>query len=370
MRVLVLSHSAVVETYRDKFRWLARLGAEVHLVLPAGWPEGGRWQSAPAPGREAGVTVHVLPVIFPGHVGGFALRGFARLAARIAPDLVHAEEEPYAIAAWQAWRAARRCGAPFVFFTWENLLRRYKPPLYWIDRAVLAGAAGAIAGNQEAEQVLRARGWRGPCRVVPQYGVDPEVFRPDPVTTHVPGGSLRIAYFGRLCEEKGLFTLLDAVRRLEIPFHLTLTGYGKLLPALRSKAQALGLTDAVEFRTSVPNAEMPAALRAADVLVLPSRTRPDWKEQFGRVLVEAMACGVPVIGSGSGEIPNVLADAGLVFPEDDAGALARHLTALHRDPALAADLSRRGRERVLAHYTTERIARQVLEVYRDLRAAS
>jgi glycosyltransferase involved in cell wall biosynthesis len=103
-------------------------------------------------------------------------------------------------------------------------------------------------------------------------------------------------------------------------------------------------------------------------LVLPSRTRPNWVEQFGRVLIEAMASGVPVVGSDSGEIPNVIGDAGLVFPEGDIGRLRAHLQSLIDDPGLWAALARRGRERVQARYTQARIAAETVQVYREVLA--
>ena len=112
--------------------------------------------------------------------------------------------------------------------------------------------------------------------------------------------------------------------------------------------------------------EVPSYLNGLDALVLPSRTTPSWKEQFGRILIEAMACEVPVIGSSSGEIPNVIGDAGLVFPEDDVAALRAHLIRLMADPALADDLGRRGRARVLAHYTHAQVATATYDVYQQL----
>jgi glycosyltransferase involved in cell wall biosynthesis len=99
-------------------------------------------------------------------------------------------------------------------------------------------------------------------------------------------------------------------------------------------------------------------------LVLPSRSRPNWKEQFGRVLIEAMSCAVPVIGSTSGELPNVIGAAGLTFPEEDVTALAAHLHGLWQDPARRAELGALGRERVLAHYTQRKIAQQTVDVWR------
>ena len=103
-----------------------------------------------------------------------------------------------------------------------------------------------------------------------------------------------------------------------------------------------------------------------DAMALPSLTRKNWKEQFGRVLIEAMACEMPVIGSDSGEIPNVIGDAGLVTPEGDAQALAAALARLGADPALRADLARRGRQRVLDRFTQEQVARRTAALYQEV----
>jgi glycosyltransferase involved in cell wall biosynthesis len=95
------------------------------------------------------------------------------------------------------------------------------------------------------------------------------------------------------------------------------------------------------------------------VLVLPSLTTPTWKEQFGHVLVEAMACGVPVIGSDSGAIPEVIGDAGLIVPEGNVDALADAIQSLISAPALRVDLAARGRSRVQAEYTNDSVARRL-----------
>jgi glycosyltransferase involved in cell wall biosynthesis len=131
-------------------------------------------------------------------------------------------------------------------------------------------------------------------------------------------------------------------------------------------ARELGIADRVSFDPLIPSMRVPAYYSQLDALVLPSRTRPNWKEQFGRVLVEAMACGVPVVGSTCGEIPNVIGDAGLIFPEEDVNALRAALVRLMHDDSLRAGLAERGRERVLTSYTQAQVAHATWEVYRDL----
>jgi glycosyltransferase involved in cell wall biosynthesis len=132
-------------------------------------------------------------------------------------------------------------------------------------------------------------------------------------------------------------------------------------------AQLATLPDVIAY-PAVPHAEVPAYLAAMNVLVLSSRTTPKWKEQFGHVLIEAMASGVPVIGSDSGAIPEVIAYAGLIFPEGDVAALREAIIRLRDDATLRAELGARGRARVLAHYTHARIAEQTAAIYREMLA--
>jgi glycosyltransferase involved in cell wall biosynthesis len=289
-----------------------------------------------------------------------------RLLREIRPDLVHIDEEPYNLATAHGTWAAGRVGARSLLFTWQNLLRRYPPPFRWFERSVFAHSAFGIAGSREALDVLRAKGYCGPGAVIPQFGIDPDMFSPDGAETEGPPV---IGLVSRLVEEKGVMVLLAALAGLPGEWRLHVIGSGPLEAEARRRAEQLGLDGRITWERGVASTRVPDRLRSFTVLVQPSLTRRHWKEQFGRALAEAMACGVPVIGSDSAEIPNVIGDAGLVVPEGDPVALRTAIARVVADPELRHALADKGRTRALERYTHARIAEQTVDVYRSALAA-
>jgi glycosyltransferase involved in cell wall biosynthesis len=278
------------------------------------------------------------------------------------PDIAHIDEEPYNLATWLAFRAARSADARPLFFTWQNLARSYPPPFRWFERAVMANARWALAGNAAAAAVIGAKGYRGPTTVVPQFGVDENLYRP---AVERAAGRFVVGYAGRLDPEKGVDTLLEACAPLP-EVEVRIAGAGPERAGLLALAERLGMAARTHFLGSLDTPAMLAFYQGLNALVLPSRSRPNWVEQFGRVLIEAMACGVPVIGSRSGEIPNVIGDAGALFPEGDISALSDALRVLMASPDAARAIGLRGRERAVAHFSMRRIALETLQVYREM----
>lgn len=362
MRVFMISKACVTGMYQRKLEEIARLGVTLTVAVPPIWRDE-RGELPLERTYTAGYELRVTPIALNGR---YHLHWYPRLQSLLAdvrPDVVHVDEEPYNLAAYQALRLARRYGAKTLFFTWQNLYRRYPPPFGWLEQYAYRRASCAIAGNQDAARVLRAKGYRGPVRVIPQFGVDASLYA---TTERVPGQPFTIGYVGRLVPEKGIEDLIRAASKLVGNWRVRVLGSGPDRGRLDALARSLGAGERVHFDGSLPSGDVPAYLGQLHALVLPSRTCPNWKEQFGRVLIEAMASSVPVVGSDSGEIPNVIADAGLVFPEGDVEALAGHLESLMAQPALWAELARRGRERVLAHFTQAQVAAQTVAVYREM----
>jgi glycosyltransferase involved in cell wall biosynthesis len=374
MRVLMVSKACVVGAYQKKLEELARLpDIALTVVVPPYWRDE---QGVVNLERQhtQGYDLIAESMAFNGNYHLHFYPGLGKRLKQVRPDLVHIDEEPYNLATAHALWLSRRAGARSLFFSWQNILRRYPLPFRLIERYVLTRADYCIAGSHDSAEVWRAKGYRGPLATIPQFGVDPDIFCPaspergsgDRGAAGRAGRGFIVGYVGRLVEDKGVDLLLEALVGLQGTWRAYVLGSGPAREPLQAQARELGLANRVSFDAWIPSPHMPTYYRQLDVLVLPSRSQPNWKEQFGRVLVEAMACGVPVIGSDCGEIPNVIGDSGLIFPEGQAGALRAHLGRLLADPDMRADLSHRGRERVLAHYTQSQVAMQTYQVYQTV----
>jgi glycosyltransferase involved in cell wall biosynthesis len=379
MRILMLSKALVVGAYQKKAEELAALpGVELTVAVPPLWREPGVGQQRLERRFVGGYRLVVLPIWLNGRHHLHFYPAVKRLVAQLRPDVFHIDEESFNLATYQAMRAGVRHGARCCFYNWATVDRHYPPPFRWFERYAFRHAAHAIAGAQEAADIIRRHGYNGPISVLPQFGVDPDLFSPgdsrsgiaDAESSAVASAqspapnSFVVGYIGRLVPQKGVLDLVEALPLLPTSVSMRMIGDGVLRSQILGRAAELGVSRRVELVAWT--SDVPGELRRLDALVLPSRTTDTWKEQFGRVLPEAMSCGVPVVGSSSGEIPNVVGDAGLIYPEGDVPALAAALRRLAEEPALRQGLSMRGRARVLKCYTQAALARQYYEIYRSM----
>ncbi len=367
MRVAVVGRTYLVAANRAKWRYLPA-DIALTLVTPPAVPHPlGVYRAEPA-----AEWPHTLaPAWNAGRLSGFAFAPWplGRALRRARPDLIQLDEEPSSLAALQTLWLSRRLGARLVFFTWENLLTRFPFPFNLARRLTLAGADAAIAGNAGAAGLLRQSGFQRNVAIIPQLGVDAERFAPRPaasVRAELGLDAFTVGYVGRLAPEKGLTTLLEALGRLAGDWRWLLIGRGPLRTPLEEAAAARGLAGRLRWVDTVPHQQVAGYMNALDVLVLPSQPAPRWTEQFGHVLIEAMASGVPVIGSDAGAIPEVIGDAGLLFPAGDAAALAERLERLRAAPALRRELAERGRARVLERFTDAAIAGRTVAFWREV----
>jgi glycosyltransferase involved in cell wall biosynthesis len=364
VKIALLSKPLVNGAYQTKCEALAALpGVDLTVIVPPSWREIGAWETKLERRYTAGYRLLCTPIAFNGHHHVHFYPKLGGLLRQIRPDVFHVDEEAFNFASFHAMWLGRRLGARMAFYTYANIHRRLPPPFSLFERACFAWSGRAFACNRAAETILRAKGYRQPIDVLPQFGVDPDLFAPAETR---PDRPFTVGYMGRLQEYKGVQVLLRALALLRGDWRLVIVGQGDYRPTLEALTATLSLADRVEFRDRVAGDAVPEAYRSFDALAVPSLTTPTWKEQFGRVIPEAMACRVAVVGSDSGEIPHVIGDAGLITPEGDHAALAAALQRLLDDPAERARLAEAGRQRALAHYTQASLARQYYEAYRRL----
>jgi glycosyltransferase involved in cell wall biosynthesis len=358
MRVLMLSKACIVGIYQRKLEYIAQHGINLRVLVPPSWRDE-RGEQALERVYTQGYELCAIPIRRNGDFHTHYYPTLGREIRAFQPDIVHIDEEPYNLATWQALFFARRNRAKILFFSWQNITRHYPPPFSWGEKWVLNNSDYALMGTDSAGEVWREKGYTGNMAVIPQFGTDETLFTPTPQ----PSRPFTIGFIGRMVEEKGVWVLLEALRHLQGDWRCRLAGGGTLRDTLQNAVREMGLVERVAFIPQMPSTEIAQEYAQLDVLVLPSLTRPNWKEQFGRVLIEAMACEIPVVGSDSGAIPDVMGDGGIITPENNALALCEALQHLMNNPQERARLGKQGRARVLAHFTHKSIAQATVDVY-------
>ena len=387
MKILVVSHSYIVKLNCEKFRLLAQLdpSLEVTIVIPKRWRPGGVMKDTiESEGWQDG-NFRVVPIAnFSENNQGALCFGWelVQLLRSFKPNIIQVEQGSKSLAYAQLITLNKVLGlkAKMLFFTWWNLPYSLKLPFSWLEQYNLNNTNGIVVGNIAGYEILRDKGYDRPMKIMPQLGVDETLFKPQDSTEirqnlGIQDNEFVIGFVGRFVPEKGLYTLLKAAAGLgNRSFKLLLLGRGELKDELLRTSQELGLDNQLIQLDSVKHDEVAQYISAMNTLVLPSETTyqfktltaTGWKEQFGHVLIEAMAAAVPVIGSDSGEIPNVIGDAGLVFPEGDSNELCDRLSQLIDDPTFAENVGRSGYQRCISRYTNKALAKNILEFYRSL----
>lgn len=377
IRIVVVSHACVVPENRARWQRLAERhpDTEVTVLVPAFW-EGYQYgvveQWRPQP--EINSNYRVLPVpVWRRASGAYLFRSLDAFLKQLHPCVIHVAEGEFGLV-WRQMILYRRLWAPkarLLFMSYndhEIPLQQFYPRLIW--RWVCRESDLAVAGNSTVRSIWQAAGYPKPILVQTEIGADETFFCPDAADRQRQRqrlgveGTVVIGFAGRIRDYKGVLELADAVLGLQGDWSLLMVGDGDQRKEVEAKFEAADLRRRLVMAGLVPRAEMPNYFRAMDVFVLPSRK--SWREQFGLVLPEAMLCGLPVVGSTSGAIPEVIGDAGVIFPADDAGALRAVLQSLVADERKRVELAERGRARALQHYACSILADEIYSVYQSL----
>ncbi|WP_402374455.1 glycosyltransferase [Isoptericola rhizosphaerae] len=362
MKVLRISHSAVVASWRAREEALRATGATVRLLCARTWDVGGTPVGLAArPGEDVvgARTIGRHPALFL-----YTPRPLWRALGE-GWDVLDLHEEPFALATAEvlALRALRRLTGrtvpPYVLYSAQNIPKRYPWPFRWFEARALRGASGVSVCNEGARHVLRGKGARCRIETVP-LGVDTGVFHPGTSGAgRRPDGGFHAVVAGRLEPHKGVDVAVRAVLD-DDTLTLMIAGAGSAEAELRALATPAG--ERIRFVGPLPAEDLAALYREADALVVPSRATPSWVEQFGRVAVEAMACGTPVVAAATGALPDVVGGAGLLVPPDDPAALRAALHRVRDEPGLAGRLRVTGLARA-RDCTWQAVADRYRELY-------
>jgi len=388
MRILVASHTYIVDINREKFKILAHLEPDIQVtvIVPRRWKPGGVQNKIIKTEFCQEGSFKVVPLSnYSQNNQGLLTFGpdLIKILQEFRPQIIQVEQGSKSLACAQLILLNKllKLQAKNILFTWWNLPYKLNWPVSLLENYNFNHTDGIIAGNLDGAKILRDRGYQGAMKVMPQLGVDETLFLPTGKDADlskkfgIKPTDFVVGFVGRFVEEKGLLTLAEALVQLkERSWKWLLVGQGKLQAHLAEKSREWGISDRIIWVESVSHERIPPYINLMNCLVLPSQTSykfktltaVGWKEQFGHVLIEAMACKIPVIGSDCGEIPHVIGDAGLVFPEGNAGILRDCLQKLMERREFAADLGDRGYHRAMSNYTNKALAKQLLDFYKEL----
>ncbi|MGI9054192.1 MAG: glycosyltransferase family 4 protein [Pyrinomonadaceae bacterium] len=363
IRVLRIAHASLTPALRGRERGIAHAFPEVDLevITPPSW-------------FESGVDVKTVPddlfpvttscALFSKHMQLFAYdpRPIIDALRRHRPHIIDMDHEPYSVACAEilTLRNLYAPDVPIVMQTAQNIFKNYSPPFSVFERRALKQVSAAYMCSETVREILEKKGFQKPMKIVP-FGVNLEDFQmKKSEASELP----TIGFVGRMLPPKGLLLLADALAEIkDEKWRLLVVGDGEEREKFQRRLAGYGLLERAEIVGAVPYHEIPKYFQQMDVFVMPTFTTEKIREQFGRVLVEAMATGVPVIGSTCGAIPEVVGDAGLIFPEKDSEALGNALRKMLRDADLRRKFSEAGRLRVEQNFTWKIVAEKIFGLY-------
>ncbi len=368
-RVLRISHSATVDAYRERDRQLSqRENIEIELITPEFWDHlGGKNETI-----SESFNVHRAATYGTGSVPLFAFDPMVVKKALLSfkPDLVDVHEEPYSVSGFECFILARKYApsAACVFYSAQNILKRYPPPFCWSEQYVFNRSSGAYPCSEGVKSVLETKGFTTNCDVIP-LGVDLLLYAPEGPQKRadysLSAENFVIGFFGRIESYKGAQFLLQAMANAEdsANWRLLMVGSGSYEPELRILAASLGVSERVVWAGSVSGDDVPAYMRSCDLIAVPSLTTKTWREQFGRIVVESMACGVPVVAFDSGSLAEVVSDSGLLATEGSVVELYQAIKRVALDKELHQTLKEKGLRRAQTQYSWQKVAELMHEMY-------
>jgi glycosyltransferase involved in cell wall biosynthesis len=371
LRILMISYTSFLQKFYQSLPYeIAKSSnAQIKVLVPPYWIE--LWSKGKKyleKSDKNNFDLETGRIFYPGNLHfSFFLTRLSSLIRLFKPHIIDMDNEPFNAGSFQIslYRKKYAPESQLVLHASQHVYKKYPPPFNYFESFNLREANAILVRNKMAYDVLKRKGYQGVLAHV-THGVDTTAFKPGACLKNnlktADNNLPIIGYVGSLVHHKGIDLLLNSVEGIKC--RVILIGEGDQKEYLKQLSQKLKLD--VTFISSLSHSDIAAYLNCFDIFVLPSRTRKNWVEKFGRVLIEAMACECAVIGSTCGEIPNVIGNAGIIFNENDTKDLKLKISDLIANPRKRKELGQKARVRVLENYSWGKIASSTLNIYKHL----
>jgi len=388
MKIVIIWHNALRSIYRKYIEEIAKQkDVEATLIVPEYWPfepNNVSWRDYKKENFKKlefeGEEIPELKVLkLKAKFAGKAIHYYPKLKNvlnKIKPDVVFVYEEPFVFTTIQVitWKSRYSKKTKVVVEDCENLERKFKR-FYepWLYSYTLRNADGMIAMSSDIEKLLRKKGYKGPVQLIGEPA--------DPLSFKRKGGDeirkklginkdeFVICYCGRMHESKGLHIIVEALGKLKKDFKLMVIYYGgeEYRQKVIKRAEELGIIKNILFIGPVKGTELPKYYSACNLGVAASLTMPYWKEQFGRFTAEFILCGVPIIGSSSSTVNEVLGKDAIMYEERNPDELKEKIELIINNPKVGKKMVGVGRKKVLEGFTNQKLAEKFVRFVSKLK---
>jgi glycosyltransferase involved in cell wall biosynthesis len=385
LNLIILSHAYVYSAYRAKIEALSEYhDLNITLITPEFGLEGGG-QKVYAE-QYTGEQYHhiILSGYFTGKLNFFVFKNLKSTLQSLNPDIILLEEEYWTQIAAQVTYITKKFfpHTKLILLSCENMCHIWEKEaetlyqkfrytsFHFIEKYVISKLDGLIFQLpgvwQDFENRIDKLGFKGKRGILPQLGVDYNRFADNSPKLQKIRAELSIddntfiyGYIGRIIPEKGIEDMIHTFENWDKDnTKLIIIGNGdaEYVNQIKQLVRTLKLDDIVIFKNAIPFEDIPAYFQLFNISILLSHTTPIWKEQFGRVLVESMAAGTPVIGSDSGAIPLVIGDTGYIVAEQNIQAIRQTLIEAFENKKKYTRLSQLAQNRAEIEFSYKAIA--------------
>jgi phosphatidyl-myo-inositol dimannoside synthase len=361
-RILAIGHSFVLAQNRDLFRFLqSHYPCEVTIIAPSFFH--GDLRDIHIEDEPSGSTMKCVPISCQWtkkiHFFRYNSKEINEYLAENVFDHAFVWEEPYIFSGFQLQQILKKQNIPYSIYTNQNIFKKYPFPFSYFESRVLKKATTVYGCGEEILKVMKKKGASRGLVLLPyfvnrdRFRIKSESEKNEVLKKLKLAENATIGFMGRLVEEKGIREFMEIADFVLKNKKCNIIVIGK--GPLHDEVSLWTKTKTNTVLLNLTHSEVPGVLPALDVLLCPSQTRHHWKEQFGRMLIEAFASGVAVIGSDSGEIPHVVEDSGLVLGEQDLASWKNQTLRLIEDEKIRKEWIQKGLLRA-KYYSVENVA--------------